>query len=292
MTTYNKIEIENKLINEYELVIDDMSSFLVDNALIKIKRYTFYRQYTCPNFYTDDANVDSKCIGRPFYCEKDAMGCKKDMRIRLNKIINLIEPETKELTEPRWLLIRDPNDKEKEKIKCVCGHNIGAYNFAVHIPTNIGLLLGIECIGYIEKNLNGQIKCKICNTLKNCEDRRIKPFNLKCCSMECYDKLIYQKELQKKKKKELEKKQLYEDMMTKIEKQQRESKLKREKKQEEIVKNYRIEFGKHWGEYVIKLPHSYIDWILANIDLTLRKHKLLKKSIEYHFDVIEEYEYY
>jgi len=304
MTTYNKIEIENKLINEYKLVIDDMSFFFTDgkwDELLedlddigeKISKYTFYRQYYCENFFTHHPNKNSICVKKPINCKVDKMGSHKDMRIRLTELIKTIEPRTNELKEPQWLLTKDYNPDAKI-IKCVCGHNIKSYNFVLHIPTGISLLLGSECIEYVEENLNGQFKCKVCKKLKNCEDRRKVPFSKKCCSMKCYE--IFKEE--KRRRTEFNKNLKYElqdiIQLKKQEQQRQRQRLRerREKQEEKEIKltNYRLTFGKYEGQILKDTNPSYIDWVYRNVKL--KKYKNLKEAIEYNFDVIEEYEYY
>jgi hypothetical protein len=204
MTTDNEIKsnIIKKLIN-YGLVEDNMFLYYTDinrtnkDQLKHNKDFVFYRKNFCENFYTKHPNRDSIC------CEEDVMLKRNEMTKELNKVKKLFDVFPVDLTnkerKPEWIIYKDCGSRGAEEncMKCVCSHNILVLRFIRHRKTGIVLLLGNECINNFEEDLKGQIKCCMCNTLKNVRNRTKKPYNLKCCSMKCYEERKEEKKYQK-----------------------------------------------------------------------------------------------
>ena len=155
----------------------------------------------CDSFSFPHPNTDSDC------CEKDLMLPRKDMVIRLWSIINGFGTFDKD----DWETFVDPDKDSPIRVvgedKCICTHNIQALYFLRHIPTDIVLMIGCECIDKLDKRIRYKYKhCKLCNSdFPKGVKRNTKPYTSGYCSNECKVLGDKNKKLEKEKEKAKEK---------------------------------------------------------------------------------------
>jgi hypothetical protein len=134
----------------------------------------------CDNFSFPHPNTDSDC------CEEDLMLPRKEMVIRLWTIINGFGTFDKD----DWETFVKHNDSQLRIVgedKCICTHNIETLNYIQHIPTNIILMVGCECIDKLDKRIRYKHKnCKLCKAdFPKTANRARKPYASGYCSDEC-----------------------------------------------------------------------------------------------------------
>jgi len=176
----------------------------------------------CDNFFFLHPNTDSDC------CEDDVMLSRSQMNNRFWTILNVFGIFNRDDWNPVCSdytpLIFVGEDGQGGDHKCICTHNIFNFFFLKHIPTNIVLLVGCECVDKIDERIRYKHKnCKICQKdFPKTVNRATKPYSSGCCSDECKrindDKKKEAKRLEKEKKK-LEKKEAKELEDEKLEKE-------------------------------------------------------------------------
>lgn len=142
-----------------------------------------YRRFPeCKYFSFENVNQHSYC------CEEDRIPTNKEMGTQFWKIVRLFG----EYNSDDWADVFDQHGyisaevSDENTYKCVCGHYIKNLHYIRHIPSNILLMVGNECVKKINENLANQKRvCKGCKGGFGKVDKRKQPFRDGFCSFTC-----------------------------------------------------------------------------------------------------------